>query len=720
MGTADEPTFLLDQKWPFRIALAGWLAVGIGAWFLADELGRPGQVILASLWLVGLGLILRQFLLSLFGPVLAYDVLRVGRKSRYIWFRVAYAVILALMLTWVYFAWYEVARYRGSGQIRPKDLAQLAETYFTVYMVVQFILVCVLTPASVAGSIADEKERRTLEFMLATDLRDREIIFGKLASRVGSMILFLLAGLPILALMQFFGGIDPDLVLAGFSATVLIVISLAALSIAASVLSRKARDAIALTYLAAVAYVVVSGVIYVLSLSPYAMSSPLEIFGYRIAWSDATYPLIAGNPFFMVPMVIERRMTSTSMDLFTALRHFALFHMVFIAVLVSWAGLRLRSIALQQTFGGTRQSLLRWLVSRRSGQKKGKGTPVQRGRVAVVKSSRPSVGDSPILWKEVFVDVGLRLGGFGKVIILGLIVLSFVPIGFIFWFALIDESAWGPHGMAARWQYFGEGMRHYLQAAGTVAATLVFLAVTIRGSSALSGERDRHTMDVLLTTPLSAKTIIWGKWWGCILGMRWAWAWIFAMWVLVLASGGIHPIMFVAAVISLAIYASGFAWIGLFCSLHMRTTLRSTMVALVLALFAGGGYFLIFLMCCVLPLSFSTQAGGNDFELFLDFLCSFSPPVNLAWLPIEDFSAAPDGGVNRQLRLFSRQLPYVQFWLLGLAAWGLLSFLLSQRCIAKFRQMANRIAMFPERDPRPRMGPPPLPKPRRHRGDEFE
>lgn len=262
MGTAATPTapaFLLDQKWPFRIALAVWLAVGVGAWFLAEGMGRPGQVILVGLWIIGLGLLLRQFILSLFGPVLAYDMLRVGRRSRQIWFRLAYAILLAFLFTWIYFAW---VSFRGPGQVRPKDLSQLAETYFGVYMVVQFILVCVLTPASVAGAIAEEKERRTLEFLLATDLNNREIVFGKLATRVGSLLLLLAAGLPILTLMQFFGGIDPDLVIAGFVATVLIVLSLAAVGMAASVLARKARDAIALTYSIGVAYIVLSLLLY--------------------------------------------------------------------------------------------------------------------------------------------------------------------------------------------------------------------------------------------------------------------------------------------------------------------------------------------------------------------------------------------------------------------------------------------------------------------------
>ena len=80
MGTAPEPAFLLDRKWPFRIAVGLWLAIGMATWFVAAEFDRPAQVILAGLWVVGLCLLLRQFLRSLFGPVLAYDVLRVGRK----------------------------------------------------------------------------------------------------------------------------------------------------------------------------------------------------------------------------------------------------------------------------------------------------------------------------------------------------------------------------------------------------------------------------------------------------------------------------------------------------------------------------------------------------------------------------------------------------------------------------------------------------------------
>jgi ABC-type transport system involved in multi-copper enzyme maturation permease subunit len=698
MGTEATPTFLLDRKWPFRIAIASWLVIGVAAWFAADNLDRPGQVIVGGLWIVGLALLLRQFILSLFGPVLAFDVLRVGRRPRQIWFRVAYVVLLAFLFAWVYLTWWE---FRRGSIVRPTELAKLAETYFSVYMVVQFILVCLLTPASVAGAIAEEKERRTLEFLLATDLRDREILFGKFASRVGSLILFLLAGLPVLALLQFFGGIDPELVLAGFAATLMVVLSLSALSIAASVLSRKARDAIALTYLLAVAYVLLSGIFFVLCSAP-PLRWTLDVFGYTVTSEDVGYPFVTGNPFVMVPYVVNMRGRGGT-DLFTALGHFTLFHAIVIALLIGWAGWRLRAIALIQMFGGSRQPLLRRLWARRSMET----APARRPRRVVAKTNRPAVGDQPVLWKEVFVDAGLRLSGFGRLVIFGLVGLSFVPAGFIFWFTIVDPGSWrgtGTWWSAGRWREFGDGMNVYLRSAGTVAASLVFLAVAIRGAGAVSGERDRHTMDALLTTPLSGKTIVWGKWWGCILGMRWAWAWIFGIWVLTLAAGGVHPIMFPAAVISIAVYASGFAWIGMFCSLHCRTTLRATMAAILLSVFCGGGYFLVFVMCCVVPLSFSRGPDGDFFEVIVSFLSSFSPPVNLGWLPIQDFDN------ERETTLTDRDIPYAPFWILGLLAWGFLSFVLSNACVNKFRQMANRTSMAPERETRFPSLPPPLPK----------
>ncbi len=55
----------------------------------------------------------------------------------------------------------------------------LALKFFEAFMMVQIVAVSILTPAFVAGAIAEEKDRKTLEFLLATDLRNREIVLSK-------------------------------------------------------------------------------------------------------------------------------------------------------------------------------------------------------------------------------------------------------------------------------------------------------------------------------------------------------------------------------------------------------------------------------------------------------------------------------------------------------------------------------------------------------------
>src|SRR5579871_3158497 len=98
-------------------------------------------------------------------------------------------------------------------------------------------------------------ERNTLYFLLATDLYTREIFLSKYLSRLANMTLLLLTGLPILSVLQFMGGVDADLMLAGFAGTGLTMLGLASVSILMSTLLKRPRDAIALTYLLLIIYI---------------------------------------------------------------------------------------------------------------------------------------------------------------------------------------------------------------------------------------------------------------------------------------------------------------------------------------------------------------------------------------------------------------------------------------------------------------------------------
>src|SRR5262249_33048401 len=107
-----------------------------------------------------------------------------------------------------------------------------------------------------AGALAEEKDRGTLEYLFTTDLRSHEIVLGKLVSRLAVMLLLALTGLPVLTLLLFLGGVDPNQVLGSFAATGVTLLSLACLSILSSAYVPKPVTAILLTYLEVAAYLI--------------------------------------------------------------------------------------------------------------------------------------------------------------------------------------------------------------------------------------------------------------------------------------------------------------------------------------------------------------------------------------------------------------------------------------------------------------------------------
>src|SRR5690349_7931776 len=73
--------------------------------FCIGWLSLSQQVVLWGLGLVVLAVLTRRGWLKLFGPVLFYDLVRTARRSRYILIRSLYALLLTVLLLWVYLLW---------------------------------------------------------------------------------------------------------------------------------------------------------------------------------------------------------------------------------------------------------------------------------------------------------------------------------------------------------------------------------------------------------------------------------------------------------------------------------------------------------------------------------------------------------------------------------------------------------------------------------------
>src|SRR5262249_1462988 len=174
------------------------------------------------------------------GPAFAFELLTTARRSRLYLARAFYALVL-LMILWTVFASWSQA---NDGELTLNQVRWFAISVFLSITIGQEVLVLVLTPALVAGVIADEKQRKTLHYLLTSRLTGAEIVLGKLLVRMLYVGVLLGVSLPVLSLLVLLGGIAPRLVLLATAATVSTAWFLAALSIWVSTIARRPREAL--------------------------------------------------------------------------------------------------------------------------------------------------------------------------------------------------------------------------------------------------------------------------------------------------------------------------------------------------------------------------------------------------------------------------------------------------------------------------------------------
>ena len=88
-----------------------------------------------------------------------------------------------------------------------------------------------------------EKDRRTLDFLLATRLSNAEIVLGKLAACMTFLVAGFAVGLPIMLLLHPLGAIDLRLILLAYAGLFTTAFFMIALAIWVSAGGQRRRDA---------------------------------------------------------------------------------------------------------------------------------------------------------------------------------------------------------------------------------------------------------------------------------------------------------------------------------------------------------------------------------------------------------------------------------------------------------------------------------------------
>jgi ABC-type transport system involved in multi-copper enzyme maturation permease subunit len=658
--------------WRERLIGLAFVATAIGLALYGDRLTGTPRAILWAAWLGTAVIVVSMGWLPLTGPVFRYDLVRTTRRGRYAVLRVVYAVALLLFILALYRV-QPALRGAGPGALMTTGaMARFAETFTYTFLGVQFVAVIILTPAYVAGAVAEEKDRKTLEFLLATDIRDREVVLGKMASRVANLALFLLTGLPILSLTQLWGGVDFGVLLDAFLVTGTTLLSLAAVSMVTSVYCRKARDAVVLAYLVAIGFGGVTVLAALLNLLPGIAGRPLTSGTPPFTVKDVVDLIGCGNPGLLCLGIRDDLRASVTLPAALAVRarDYAVFHLLVTVVGTGWAVLRLRPLALSD---GAVPVKARRIVGRwRLGW-------------------RPRLGRRALLWKEIWAEPGLTFNWFGKAILLLIVLASLLPALWLTAAFLLDNESMSSvvvwrGGRATtqvyNWDRFSEAINTWVRVVGTLVACLTLLGVAVRAASSISGERDRQTFDSLLTAPLDSNSILFAKWLGSVLSVRRAWLWLCLVWLLGTVTGGLYGPVVPWLLLAWLVYAGFLAVLGLWFSMTCATTLRATVWTLLAAAALGVGHWYLWLLLCM-PL----RLGENVLSWLVRFqMFGLTPPVALGWLAFRGDTI--EGGIVGS----TADDPMGSFACVigGLVFWGAAGFVLYRRAARRFRVLTGR------------------------------
>jgi ABC-type transport system involved in multi-copper enzyme maturation permease subunit len=546
---------------------------------LIGGMSRAPQPVLAALVAAEVALVgwaLRRRHLALVGPLFFYDVVRLARRGRSTLLRCTYALLLLMGLYVVFTQHFPgedpFALTPDPHSVMPiQEMARFAQTFVTTFLVLQSVAVLVLTPAYLAGAIAEEKDRRTLDLLFTTQLGDHEIVLGKLCARWTHLAGLLLTGLPVLALAQFWGGVDVVMLVATFAVTGLTLFSVGGVSILCSVLARTALAAVVSSY-------TVSLALLICCLMAPSLSSPITFMLALDERINRPDPALAGSA---APQPGSTAVAAQMVG------EYGLVHGLIALACIAVAVVQVRKVYLVPTTELPAAPRLRATVPPDSTLERAWPMPApvpEHQRILGFWRPRP-VGHQPLLWKEIY--QGLSYTG-DLMDVIGMTLVVPLCLGLLIFGGMALASLTDSVQLA---RVITDVMLPTIRWLGLFVTAAWCVGVGFRAAAAVSRERDQHTLDTLLTLPVEREAILDAKWQGSILRLRQFGYYLAVLWGIGLLTSALHPLAAVLLLLACAAHIAFVASVCLWLSLVCRNMLWANFTtALVLLLFFAGSW----------------------------------------------------------------------------------------------------------------------------------
>lgn len=413
-------------------------------------------------------------------PIAVRLVQNASRRSKHLYVRSAYLAVLILVLLWA------MLGNATGASVSYRQLASAGATSFAWIAYLQVGLICILAPVFMAGAIAQEANPKTWDIILTTPMSKLEIVLGNLVGRLFFVLALLFASLPLFALTQFFGGVPGKSIINSYIVSAGAATLVGAIAIALSVSRLVGQRAVFTFYVSVVTYIATT-----IAIDAWLRSRGMGVGGSGVTWVTAL------NPFLAIQSLLSpTSYPSADPGAYSGLKGFMLarpaaawstLSMLISVVLVGVSTLTVRSGGLRQVAQGA------------------SGIPWHRRLLrlgAAGEEHRPprTVWSNPIAWRE----AAARNATLSRMIARW----SFVSLGAITAVAVVALYHTGRLGQGP------QAMTDFQFIIKSLVFTEVFLIALVAvnmAATAVAGEREDGTLDLILTTPITPKMYLSGK-----------------------------------------------------------------------------------------------------------------------------------------------------------------------------------------------------------------
>ncbi len=509
------------------------------------------------------------------GPIFRAELLRTARRRRYYLLRTLQGLLLLFVIGTSY-----MELNPGQQTQTIDEAATFARHTFETFAIFQIIAILLIIPALFGGSIADEKQRKTLHYLMASQLSGFEIVADKVLGRAPHLAVFLAVGLPVVCLLGLIGGVSPESVAMAYIGTASTATMAVALTVLASTLCRRVRQAVLVAYVVLLGWQLIPVVLLALgrgrvNVLPFAYGwiGPIN------EWVGATSPLYVYAWSMLRSGLAARGLGRTVVE---DVAWMVGLQLAASAVLLALAVWQLRPAFRRHEATQPRR---RWFERRKA-----------RAPRPPRWYDRPECGGDAMTWKERYFA---RTDIFTKLFVLPATVL--VSVALVMYVGL-DESLLGAFADLWKRGWRGWGSENtafvdHLRVTSAWYTAIWLLAVAGASASSIAVEREEDTWVSLTSTPLSGWEILRGKILGAVWAQRGFAAVPLGLWTIGVLVGAVHPLGFLGSVAALAVVTWMVAIIGVHASLRATSTSKAITATLVrLAVLYGYPLFILLVM----------------------------------------------------------------------------------------------------------------------------